>query len=516
MIGKNKLIYVIEIFWLLLLLALTSIVYLNQGLPNYFFNSDLLQFFNFFRDIFLNHANYMEWIFSPAPHFFPDMFLFIPFLFLTKNIYYQILISLWIMIVFTYCSMKFFYRQLFSKEKAIFFSLTVTSCMFLLAIKGFSPYLLAMSPATHVSEFIIGIFFVGIQIKIINKEKISFNSNALYVISAFLSFLCGFSDLLFIPQFALPTFLYYIFIFLKKKRYNQWVFFSSFTILPAIFGSYVEKYLVPHATLLEYLGHPSITKITFNSFSSQLSELINMLKNINHMIVFYFIIFYISIIIFFYSTFKSNFFEKKHAFLISLIFFSVILSFLSIFPLCGVNYVLDRYIMPFYFFPFLFFFLPISSIYTHKFVSSISAFLILLIFIFMLISIFKIYNMPGFELKKNYYPAEIRCIDNALEGQGRNGIAGYWTARPISMFSKKDLNVYPVLNNLNPFLLSGSLKTKSFYSFVIINMNPQDINFKIEQSFIENINGLPKKIVICGAKKVLIYSKNSMKIKKLI
>lgn len=523
MISKSKLIYLIEISWLLLLLVFASIVYLNQEYISFFFNADILGFFNFFQDIFLNHVHYRDWSLSPAPHFFPDMLIFFPFLFLTKNVYFQFLISLWVMILFTYFAVKFIYCQFFPREKSVFFALAATSSFFLLALRGFSPYILALVPAVHVGEFIAGIFFIGIQVKILNQEQIGlgFNSNVLYVISAILAFSSSASDLLFIPQFSCSAFLAYFFLFLKNKiQFKQCIFFSSFTILPAIFGGYISKYLVPHVTLFEYLNHPAIKKITLNSIISQLNAIINILKNINYAIAFYFIIFYISIFIIFYamsfSKFKNKFFilfETRHTFLISFILFSVIFSFLAIFPLCGVNYVLDRYVMPFYFFSFLLFFIPLAIINNYNLVSRISTAIVSVIFILILVNVFIIPNKQGFKLKENYYPEDMRCIDNALHGQGHNGIAQYWTARPFSMLSKEGLNINQVLPNLSPFLQSANIKYKDFYSFAIIEIFS---SWVLDQSLIESINGKPKKVVICGDKKLLIYTKDGLKVKKLI
>ncbi|WP_342146828.1 hypothetical protein [Rickettsiella endosymbiont of Aleochara curtula] len=521
MSSKSKLFYFIEIFWLLLLLTFASMVYLNQEFVNFFFNADILGFFNFFQDMFLNHVHYGDWSLSPAPHFFPDMLIFFPFLFLTKNIYYQFLITLWLMVIFTYFAVKFIYSQFFTKEKSVIFALAATSSFFLLALKGLSPYILALVPAVHVGEFIIGILFIGIQVKILNQEEISFNTYALLGISVVLSFSSSLSDLLFIPQFACSSCLAYTFLFLKNKlKFKQWIVFSNLAILPAIFGGFISKYLVPHAILFKYLNHPSIRKITLNTIIYQLHAVINIFKNINYVMSLFFIIFYINIFVILYAmTFKKvkekyffNF-KKSHIFIISFIFFSIFSSVISIFPLCGVNYVLDRYIMPFYFFSFLLFFIPISSINNYNLISKISTTIVLGIFFWFFVSVFIVYNKQGFKLKGNYYPEDIRCIDNALRGQGRNGVAQYWTARPLSMLSKESLNVNQVLPNLSPFLQSANIKNKNFYSFAIIDTFS---TWVLDQSLIESINGKPKKIIMCGDKKLLIYPENGLKIKKLI
>lgn len=521
MTSKSKLIYFIEIPWLLLLLIFASMVYLNQEFINFFFNADILGFFNFFQDIFLNHVHYRDWSLSPAPHFFPDMLIFFPFLFLTKNVYYQFLIALWIMIIFTYLAVKLIYYQFFPKEKSVIFALAATSSFFLLALKGFSPYILALVPAVHVGEFIVGIFFISIQVKILNQKKNSFNSYVLYGISFILAFSSGLSDLLFIPQFACATLLAYTFLFLKKKiSLRQWIIFANLTIVPAILGGFLSEHLVPNPALFDYLNHPSIKKINFNTIISQLSAIINIFKNINYAILFYFIIFYLSIFIILYiisfKKFINKFFilfEISHFFIFSFIIFSVTLSFLAIFFLSDVNYVLDRYVMPFYFFSFLLFFIPLCSINNCNIISRIATFTVASLFVVVILSIFMLTNKPGFILKKNYYPENMRCIDHALRDQGHNGIAQYWTARPYSMLSKEGLNINQVLPNLSPFLRSANIKNyNEVYSFAIIDIFS---NWILDQSLIESINGKPKKIVMCGDKKILIYAINGLKVKTI-
>lgn len=520
MIRENKLIYLIEILWLFLLLIFASLSYLNQEHISFFFNADILGFFDFFQDMFLKHVHYKDWSLSPAPHFFPDMLIFFPFLFLVKNVYYQFLISLWLMIIFTYLSIRFVYFQIFPKKQSVFFSLAVTSGFYLLALKGVSPYILALVPAVHVGEFIAGVFFIGVQLKIINQKKNNFNNYFLYILSTILAFCCGLSDLLFVTQFACAAFLAHFFLFLKNKTsFKQCVILSNITIIPAILGSFFSEYLVPNRALFEYLSHPSIKKITLNTIISQLHTVIIIFKNINFLIATYLIIFYVFIFKIFYEIifkkFKNNFFivyEKDHFFLISFIFFSVILSFLSIIPLCGINYVLDRYVMPFYFLSSLLFFIPLFSINHKNIVSKISNAIVYTLFFSIIFSTITLASKPGFRLKENYYPEDLRCIDKALHNQGHDGIAQYWTARPFSMLSKENLKINQVLPNLDPFLRSANIgKHKNSYSFAIIDIYSGWI---LDQNLIENINGKPKQIVLCGDKKLLIYPKHSLKVKK--
>jgi hypothetical protein len=105
----------------------------------------------------------------------------------------------------------------------------------------------------------------------------------------------------------------------------------------------------------------------------------------------------------------------------------------------------------------------------------------------------------------------VSCIDRALRGYGRYGIAEYWSAMYLSMLSKEGLAVHAVYTNLTPFLLlANAAEYRRTYSFAMINMDPNLP--KLDESLIENTNGLPEKTIVCGHKKLLIYPKHTLKI----
>ena len=216
MSSKSKLIYWIEFLWLLSILTLATLVYLHQDLIGLFFNSDHVMFPSFFNDIFFNHGHYKDWVISPAPHFFPDMLLFPPFFFLINNIYFQFLIAIWLMIIMTYIALKFIYYQFFSKNTSTVFTLAALGSLFILALQNISPYVLALLPAVHIGEFLIGLILIGLQLKILNTNKLNIKKYILGGISALITFFASLSDLLFVEQFAVPIFLAYSFLFLKK------------------------------------------------------------------------------------------------------------------------------------------------------------------------------------------------------------------------------------------------------------------------------------------------------------
>ncbi|KAF5271571.1 hypothetical protein FQR65_LT05192 [Abscondita terminalis] len=110
-------------------------------------------------------------------------------------------------------------------------------------------------------------------------------------------------------------------------------------------------------------------------------------------------------------------------------------------------------------------------------------------------------------LKKNYYSKELECIDNAIKDEGTRGISDYWTARPISLFSRKKLIVQAFNENLTPFLMLTDIsKFTNDYTFAIIHKE-----FPVEQ-IVKLYNGNPNKIMNCGEKKIFIYNQDALKV----
>lgn len=520
MVAKSKIIYFIEFFWLLSLLILACMVYLNHELVGTFFNSDWVMFPRFIQDIFLGHGHYRDWVISPAPHFFPDMFIFTPFFLLIKSIYLQFLISILIMIILTYLAVKLIYSQFFSVKQTIIFSMAATSSLFILALKLFYPYVLALVPAVHVGEFIVGLFLIGIQIKMINKEKLDFISYILCGISGVTAFAAGASDLLFVIQFSGPIFLAYSFLFIKRyMKFYKVLLLASLAIFPAMLGICLTKFLVPKNILLSYLGHPSITKISFSNLGIQLESLTNIFKSINSLIKILFFIFYTNVT-FFMAVILFNRINKKHKFYLDkkIIFLNLFISFSTLCSLLSAillansyqSNVTDRYIISVYFFPFLFFFFILYYFNNYVLVSKIFTYLVFFIFLYILLGIYKLYQKPGFKLHSDYYPQDVRCIDEALHKYGHHGIAQFWDANVITTLSKENVQIVPVNPDLTPFY--WAINKNNFnnkISFIVVDSSGVII---LNKNLIYAIYGVPEKEIVCFNRKILIYNKENLKI----
>ena len=102
------------------------------------------------------------------------------------------------------------------------------------------------------------------------------------------------------------------------------------------------------------------------------------------------------------------------------------------------------------------------------------------------------------------YDKDLACIDDALSKKGlTNGIAQYWDAKHIQLFSRLVLNLAQYSDNLDEFLW---ITSTDFYK------NNYDFAISIEKSIKPTIK--TKKIVSCGNYIIHIYGKNKLQVHK--
>ena len=490
--------------------------YLNHQLVGVL-NSDWLMFFNFFQDIFINHGHYKDWSISPAPHFFPDMFIFFPLFFLVKNIYFQFLTVCWVMIILSYLSIRIIYSHFFSKLTTIF-ALTATSSLFLLAFKNTYPYILSIVPAVHIGEFVAGLFLLGIHLVLIDHNKFDDKAYSLCIASGIIAFGAGTSDLLFLVQFACPIFLAYFYLWINKKiKFHFALIFSSIVVAFAFLGAALTKYLVPKDIFLNYFAPAVITKISANVFIIQWQAMLKIIKNINnHVIetiigVFYFLISFILIIN--YNNFLKKIKKRINIKIIFLSFFilsSILINIISILFLNNLAIAGDRYFITFYYFPFLFFFFPLACLNHDSYIYKVMTCLSFLMFFYILTSMYSLFYKPEFKIHMSYYPPDIRCIDKVLHRYGHNGIAQYRDANLITSLSRENLQIVPVNPDMKPYYWSINVKKfEKPTSFIILD---QGFLNSLNKNIINSKYGTPLKEVTCYHRKILIYTKDSIHI----
>ena len=119
-------------------------------------------------------------------------------------------------------------------------------------------------------------------------------------------------------------------------------------------------------------------------------------------------------------------------------------------------------------------------------------------------------------------PAGVDCIiDVAVSHQLTRGVAQYWQARPLTLLSKKRLEVIPIHGaTLKPYFWANSRRQLSGqYDFVVVDHSVDDATawttkawYAIDRSKIIRLNGKPIEIVWCDQSEILIYPPATMRV----
>lgn len=522
---RNKKYWMLELIALFTIIISLSVFYLNLNWIGLVFNSDVLFIPDMFND--LMHGGYFQdWVIATTGMFFPDWLVFYIAYIFTKNIYFQFLIVACINTILLYLLIRLIYSQFFKQKITLIFSISSILMFLFFAIKCIEPYVFLMVLGQHVGGFLVGLFYIYLQLKYIVSNKNVKNQTNVLILMACISFLMGASDLLFILQFQIPLLVVYLFMYLKKKCDLKSIFLYSLFPLFFSFISFLLTIIVmKNCQLLNLLTHSPISSDLFNTIKHKLHFFITLWQYFSqyHVMSLLFFLFYAVIlinIIFFIikkNFWKNKFFSQndKNIFLTLFVFFSVAINLMAFFVFNKDGAI--RYIETYFYFPIIIFFFIASFYKKNKLICNFFKIGAFLIMIFSLLYLMKDYRKI-FTINKEYYPFEVSCIDNALKNHGHYGVANYWIARPFSMFSHENLHITEIFNNLSPFTFATNLAkvtNRNSYSFVIMNVTPIITGpnaIELEETDIININGIPNKKIICGSKKLLIYKINSFKI----
>jgi len=118
------------------------------------------------------------------------------------------------------------------------------------------------------------------------------------------------------------------------------------------------------------------------------------------------------------------------------------------------------------------------------------------------------------DLSTDYYPAEVACIDDALESVGlRNGIAYYWDARMAQSMSRLDLNIAQYSQKLGAVhWITSKRYFKPRYDFAILSDYAGADQISVDTLL--RLNGKPERVASCGVSSVYLYGKDRLRINK--
>ena len=473
-----------------------------------FFLQDLLYLPSVWKDISTDHGNLLDWSFTPAPYFFPDMVLY--FLFQTilpfswsQNAY---LISIF-QIFFFFGSVYYLFSILLEdkiskgdmKRWDILIVISILFSIYLLIIPIFRPFIVVYLLSEHFGAFWISILCLALVLK--KDSKLQFR------ILLLLIFCITISDRMFFILFVGPVVATSFFVKTFWKR-KELILILSSAILALIFYSLLKLKIKIEPT------HKAPLLFSVAVFVQNF---------LNYFFLRDFLFFLLAPVVLNISL-AFQFFKKKSKgkltshFSETYSFFGIYSLFVVLFsfatPVLFGLYV-DEYsfrycvyglVLPFLSLGYYILYLKKSSSTLEERYWVFSKDTISLLFS---VSIFGLllYTTPKdfwniVSSKWNFVPEDTQCLDrNAEIFPTKFGISDYWNSKNHHLFSQKGFQVHQVdYKNLSPaFVLNNKTwySRDAKYSFIIIDHLPQE---KILEKF-----GKPTRTLDCAGKMIWIY-----------
>ena len=507
---------------LLINVILIFLVYATrtEGSLRYLFNADILFLPTLFKDIFIHGYKISSWYVPAAPNLFPDIVLYFTLMFITNNsviasvlfgiIQYLILLVLFMLLVRTiFTRISFYHLAVINFLMTLFFLTTLVSNHFELTF-------FILSYTYHLGAFVMCLLSLLFTFKYFKNYSIK------YLVLLYLTgFIAIVSDKLFIVLYCVPVLLSMLLSF-KKSYFKETLILVIAVILMIVSGiltfnllknsdichivlyyDYKIHYenILPSLRVLmrqmyNYIGNKNITSvITILNFASLVGAIYFLAKNNKRIrkikvfndperIRYFFLIFYVVffVIVLFTPVLLGDYPGKAKFRYSVFVFYLSILNFGLISTLIfNINSSIMKYSS----------FVCIFSLVVYSVIFSI-----------------KNHPIVGFNKVFNYFPDFVECVDIFTVKQDlKYGLADFWLAKVVTMFSRNDARVYQVHKNgvnLYKYILNEDWYYGSDYgkynnpvfNYILLH---KDANL----SAVINILGQPLLIEECGKYKLV-------------
>jgi len=495
---------------------------LTENQLNTYFNSDTLYLQSIYKDIFLDKSGISGWHLNAAPNFFPDMIFFFIFHkifgdFILASLVYSIAQYL-IILLLIYHLFRFVFRVISLNYLSaanflmlLFFMVTLKNGDFV-----FTFYLLSIS--YHLGAFINTLICLLFTFKYLNLEKKH------YLVLLFIFGFSGtISDRLFVVMYTIPVFVFTFFLFIKEYRQrviriltvNIAYFLTGYSLFLLIKNSGFVHIIGTKGKIFNFenIGdsfHTMIGQYKYYLSSVDYRSLIVLLTVFSFFILTYILIIQLRKIIK-QTGIDIQFFQETGYVLFSVVF-SVIVLFTPVINGTYYSPAILRYNIYFIYlgifnYAYIFFYFSKNKIFRLVFNP-----VILIVSVYLMV--YTISYIKNHNIKKgmadflNYYPEIVRCVDEMAEKHNlRYGVAHYWNAKLITMFSRKDVRVYTVhhdmaiwyhVTNQNWYYKNGKGRYgEPEFNFVITN--------DLDTLAIRNVLDKPEKDLRCGDIKILKF-----------
>lgn len=479
--------YVLTVCWF-------AYTYLNGAIDRgQFFNSDALFFPSLFKNIFLEGKHFSDWVLPPSSYLFPDALLYAIAYILSNQVFTQILVFAILQSVLFFCLISALLSFFIRLSDAISYSALISSNIILLGLYSADPYGLSFISGFHFGSLLSFLILSVLLLKFLSATSTK-GKYFVGLLTVLLATCSAISDRLILVQFIVPILLIGILLSYTGLKNKEILKFSIFLIIGFLLAFILEKVFLPEIGRLD---------IGFGSFSDQSTMFANWAINkptlIQFAVITWPITFFFALLFLFQNinNIDASVAQKR---LFAFLF--VVSTFLALLVTVLSNRdFTPRYLLPYLLLPPVFLFILLSK--------NIYKLLAFILFSSSFLAILANYQKEKSQVP--FYPEFVRCVDLlAQKYKVSRGIAQYWDAIPLYVFSNVGLTVVPVISDGSPMKWIYNINDfAGEFSFAVIDNNATGI-YKISRSAVEQL--LTKKPFEhrCYDKTVLIFNRETI------
>lgn len=497
----------------ILISSLTLLIFYcraNDQILSALFNADALYLPALIDDLFKQGGQLSDWYLTPAPYLFPDSIIYSIAWLLGESPAEKILAFAVLQIAISTAFAYLIYHNFVKTNAGSAAVLTAISLIFLGITIGSTStlsktgngYLFIFTSAFHYGVFLAQLAFLCIAFLYKNADK---SRKPIWIaILSTIAFTSALSDSLFIVQFSIP----FIGTLLASRvtAKNIGLYTPSLitaTLFSSLLGMKSYDFFISNNT-----KYP--ISIEVDKFDQQANFLHNFfldLFNQQPLLAIFLIAFYgLALTSIFYWP-KTIINKKESIFLRFLLTFSFISALTTITATTVVTNLSSgpRYLIPIFYWP------PIIAISMVALFIRSHQFQLIALSLLSILALKFIGNDSSLNNQTATQPTDISCIIENINASGLSrGIATYWDAKPIQVFSGGKIKVAQYTGDLNEhrWITSGSFYQKT-YDFAIVSEDQIEV-YKLDRDKIIRANGDPKKEINCGQKTLLTYPRGQM------
>lgn len=495
----------------LLVMAVAGLVlayWAVQPLQLYLFHADALYLPALFRDLFEHGGRLRDWFLTPAPYFFPDFLIYLPAYLLGKGPYEQILLYGLFQAGLTMAAILFLVKEAAATTR-LATTVFITVALLWLAVNAAEPFVELLTSAYHFGAFLCAVAFAACWLQ---RERAHGPARRwLLAAMCVLAFLATLSDNIFLVQVIAPYLATSFLLHERAAGRSRFPGGALLVLLASLLGSLSYRFVVAHRT--RYPARLGLEQLAGNVHD--LLDLYARLFTAFPLLGAWFcayVLFACACLI--ASLRKRTLFQLPRALVLLVVFSLLSMAATTVAVLLVSNLpVAPRYLVPVLFWPLIIGVLLVQHVVGKRFywISMYGA------GVFSMLLLASALRLPiDTTTQPGYYPEQIACIDQVLaRHQVRHGIAQYWDAKRIEMFSRQDITLAQYFNDLKPQKwITSERHFRPAYDFAIIAENVAPM-FQLPAKALVTMNGEPAEVAVCGDRSVLVFGPGKLRLAKI-